>query len=358
MIPPATDILDALPDPTILLDGRRTVMRANPAARQVLGPDLTGRDLSNGMRHPQMLAAVDAVLEGGAAQQAEVELWVPVARTFEVQVLPAPDGRDGALLLLRDITAIRHSERMQEEFVANVSHELRSPLSTLVGFIETLQGPADGDPEARARFLDIMGGEAARMSRLVEDLLSLARVQTMEHIQPATTIELSVLIAGVLDALGPLAAAHGAELVSELGGGALPVIGDGDELTQLFQNLVDNAVKYAGGRIRVSAEPVDRIPDIGSPGIRVSVGDNGPGIAETDLPRLTERFYRVDKGRSRRLGGTGLGLAIVKHIVSRHRGRLIPASRPGRGSTFSVYLPRAPGASPNHHGNETNLSSS
>ena len=334
----ATDILDSLPDPVLLLDAGRTVTRINPAARAVLGDRALDRDLSHSLRHPDALRAVDAVLADGGQHGVEVSLPVPIARAFDLQAVAAPGGLGGALIIMRDVTAITQNERMRADFVSNVSHELRSPLASLIGFIETLRGPAANDPEARKRFLEIMDGEAARMSRLVDDLLSLARVEAREHIQPETALELAPLLKGVAEAL---AARSDRPVALDIADGLPPVLGDPDELTQVFENLLDNAIKYGGEDVRLEAAAVARIPDIGLPGACIAVTDAGSGIDEADLPRLTERFYRTDKARSRSLGGTGLGLAIVKHIVNRHRGRLVTSSIPGQGSRFNVYLPAA-----------------
>ena len=337
----ATDILDSLPDPVLLLDAGRIVTRINPAARAVLGDPALGRDLSHSLRHPDALRAVDAVLAEGGLHGVEVSLPVPVARAFDLQALAAPGGQGGALVIMRDVTAIRQNERMRADFVSNVSHELRSPLATLIGFIETLRGPAANDPEARVRFLEIMDAEAARMSRLVDDLLSLARVESREHIQPETALELAPLLEGVAEML---ALRSDVPVALDIADGLPPVLGERDELTQVFENLLDNAIKYGGEDVRLEAAPVARIPDIGLPGASIAVTDAGPGIDDADLPRLTERFYRADKARSRKLGGTGLGLAIVKHIVNRHRGRMAATSTVGQGSCFTVYLPSAEGA--------------
>ena len=336
----ATDILDSLPDPVLLLDAGRVVTRINPAARAVLGDPALGRDLSHSLRHPDALRAVDAVLAEGGQHGVEVSLPVPIARAFDLQALAAPGGQGGVLVIMRDVTALRQNERMRADFVSNVSHELRSPLATLIGFIETLRGPAANDPEARTRFLEIMDAEAARMSRLVDDLLSLARVEAREHIQPETALELPPLLKSVAEML---ALRSDVPVALDIADGLPPVLGERDELTQVFENLLDNAIKYGGDDVRLEAAPVARIPDIGLPGACIAVTDAGPGIDEADLPRLTERFYRADKARSRQLGGTGLGLAIVKHIVNRHRGRLAASSRAGQGSRFTVYLPAAEG---------------
>jgi len=248
------------------------------------------------------------------------------------------------LLVLSDRSRERAVERMRADFIANLSHELRTPLASLIGFIDTLRGPAADDRPAQQRFLGIMAEQAARMNRLIEDLLSLSRIELIEHQPPSEPVELSVLIERIAAGFEPRLAERGMTLLLSLAPGLAKIPGDADQLAQVLQNLLDNAVKYgaAGGTVRLAAgvaDPSGRWPQ--RPGVVLSVADDGPGIAREHLPRLTERFYRVDKGRSRRAGGTGLGLAIVKHIVNRHRGQLQIDSVEGRGSTFSIWLPAA-----------------
>ncbi len=309
----AQAIVDGLPDPLIAVDRQRRIVRTNLAARALLGPVGAERDLSTAFRQPQLLAAIDGLLETGidgnftGPDQTAVELVLSGPPELDMiahlRRLPraAADG-SLALVVLHDTTALRRAERMRADFVANASHELKTPIAGLAGFIETLRGPARDDVSARERFLGIMAEQADRMRRLVDDLSS--RKVALE-----------------LD-LAP----------------ALPrAVGDYDELTIVFQNLVDNAVKYAkpATTVRVAARPA------GEGRVAVAVSDEGDGIPANHLPRLTERFYRVDAARSRQLGGTGLGLAIVKHVVNRHRGRLDIQSTPGKGSTFTVTLPAA-----------------
>ena len=243
-----------------------------------------------------------------------------------------------ALLVLHDTTALRRAERMRADFVANASHELKTPIAGLAGFIETLQGPAREDAAARDRFLGIMAEQADRMRRLVDDLLMLSRIEQHEHARPAGEVDVEKVLRGVQDLLQLKASAR--KVVVELAvDPALPrAVGDYDELTIVFQNLIDNALKYArpATTVRVVARPA------GDDFLSVAVSDEGDGIPASHLPRLTERFYRVDNARSRALGGTGLGLAIVKHVVNRHRGRLEIHSLQGKGSTFTVTLPRVP----------------
>lgn len=343
-------VIQAIPDPLLVVDGRLRVLSANRAAQSQFGDRIEGRDLSAVIRNPAVLSAVSGVQAGQACDPVEFEIAAPTERTFTVQVEPLRDG-DGelaaALLLFVDLTAVRRSEQMRVDFVANVSHELRTPLSTLMGFIETLQGPARDDDEAHDRFLEIMRLQAHRMSRLVNDLLSLSRIETNEHSAPTDRVPLGPILEGVKATLDLEARRKDMRVRVQVADDLPPVIGEPDELTQVLQNLMDNAIKYgrSGTVVEVSAEPASRVP-AAYPGrrdgaIAIRVSDRGEGIDAGHIPRLTERFYRVDTARSRELGGTGLGLAIVKHIVVRHRGALTIESTRGEGTTVTAYLPRA-----------------
>ncbi|CUW38287.1 Putative Signal transduction histidine kinase(Signal transduction histidine kinase, homodimeric,213-300;ATPase-like, ATP-binding domain,300-469) [Magnetospirillum sp. XM-1] len=348
-------LLESLPDPLLLLDSGRRVVRANRAATRLFNRDPAGADLAAVLRDPAVTEAVQAVLSGAAAfRECEFTQAIPVERTFAARV----DRLDGqpafeaaiALLTLHELTAIRAMERMRADFVANASHELRTPLAALSGFIETLQGPARDDEEAREKFLGIMAEQSGRMSRLVADLLSLSRIELNEHSPPSETVDLARLVTSAAEALKPLAAPRGMELALDIAPGLPEVTGQPDELAQLLQNLMDNAVKYGndGTRVEVGVALAETLPPgagaalRSGPVVRLAVRDHGEGIAPEHLPRLTERFYRVDTARSRKMGGTGLGLAIVKHIVNRHRGLLTIDSRVGEGTTFTVWLPAAP----------------
>ena len=345
----ALAVLNGLPDPVLLIDRQRRVMFANQAAREALQISLIGRDLAHTVRHPEILTAADEVLEGMPRRCVEVTLAAPVQRIFSVEVLPLAEqgipGDAAALLTMHDLTGARRAEEMRADFVANVSHELRSPLSAVVGLIETLKGAAREDEAARERFLDIMHKESLRMSRLIDDLLSLSRVEINEHIQPKTGIDLRQLLTNVSELLAMKAEEKGMGMAWDLPDDFPLVAGDRDELFQVFQNLIDNAIKYgaADSALGIVARHEPRLRGTGDPGVSISIVDHGDGIPAAHIPRLTERFYRVDKGRSRSMGGTGLGLAIVKHIVSRHRGHLLIDSREGQGSSFTVQLPLAPG---------------
>ena len=354
----ALEIIETLPDPLIVVDRRRTINRFNGIAGALFGDRLVGRDLADILRHPHVLAAVDEVLRGGGSRSVEFSRPVPVEQVFEARVKPFrallgdqviaedadPDEIPAALLTLHDITAIKRSEQMRADFVANASHELRTPLTTLIGFIDTLRGAARDDSEARDRFLAIMDEQAIRMSRLINDLLSLSRIELDEHMAPSGHVDVVSALHTVIDTLGNKAASRGITIVFDSAADSVPmVIGDPDQLMQVFQNLVDNAIKYAreDSEIRITARRARS--GVGDTAVVIAVRDQSEGIARNHLPRLTERFYRVDPARSRSLGGTGLGLAIVKHIVSRHRGRLSIESELGKGSTFSVVLPAASG---------------
>ncbi len=336
-------LLGAFPAPVILLDARRTVVDANEAAHEIFGPRLIGNDLAQSLRHPAALDAASTVIADGKPSRAQIVLQTPVVRHYELHAMPVHQGMDAnvrASLVLLDVTAAHHVEQMRADFVANVSHELRSPLAALTGFIETLKGPAKDDAPARGKFLDIMEVEAKRMARLIDDLLSLSRVEANEHVRPKGQIRIAEILASSRETLSPRAARRGIE-IELLCPRDLPVVaGDHDQLSEVFHNLLDNALKYgpAGQPVKVTVHTVERIPETGGKGVCVSVHNIGEPIAPEHLPRLTERFYRTDKARSREIGGTGLGLAIVKHIVSRHRGRLIIESSAEHGTSFSVYL--------------------
>ena len=353
-----TILLDALPDPLLLVRSDRSVGRANRAARQLLDFDSTGRPIELVLRDPGLLAAIDDVLEVSDNADVNLQLAGPPTRAFSGRVLQIRwHERRAALISLRELTEQVMIERMRSDFVANASHELRTPLTVLRGFIETLMGSARDDPEAQARFLKTMEAEAERMSRLVNDLLSLSRIEQNEHVVPDETIDLPQVLGGVLDALRSYATERRIKLTVDVPQDLPDIIGDFDQLTQLFTNLIDNAIKYGGeeGDVHVQARYEDVMPPgagslAGRAAIRVNVIDNGPGIAPEHLPRLTERFFRVDPALSRHLGSTGLGLAIVKHILQRHRGHLYFESELGKGTDAMVYLPV-----PQSHDNNSTL---
>ncbi len=337
-------ILEALPDPLLVLGADRGVLRANRAAREMLG----GRgaieappDAAALLRHPALAEALDQAAAAGTPAMADLLLPVPVPREMAVQVIPLdPPLADGGriIVLLSDRTRERAVERMRADFVANASHELRTPLASLIGFIETLRGPAADDPAAQQRFLQIMAEQSERMRRLIDDLLGLSRIELTEHQAPSGRADVALVARAEADAMAPILATRRATLALELND-ATAEPADADQVAQIIRNLLDNAIRHGrdGGTIRLHVAPA-RAAD-GRQGVTISVTDDGPGIPREHLPRLTERFYRVDKGRARNAGGTGLGLAIVKHIVNRHRGTLGIDSEEGLGTTFRVWLP-------------------
>lgn len=337
----ADRIIESLPDPVFLLNAEGRVIRANPAATTLTDAPIAGRFLSDSLRHPELLAAVERAGETHAAQTVELTLPVPVECAYLARVEPVDPGageEDAALLIsLQDVTTVLRSERMRVDFVANVSHELRTPLTSLVGFIETLRGPARDDAEAHDKFLGIMQDQANRMLRLLQDLLSLSRIEMDEHTRPRGRVVIEEVIGSITDLLAFKARSRGMRFRIDLPGDLPPVLGDEDQLMQVFQNLVENAIKYGDEDTSITIQGERR----GDGRLAISVIDKGRGIPRDHLPRLTERFYRVDPARSREMGGTGLGLAIVKHIVNRHRGRLAIDSQEGVGSTFTVTLPLA-----------------
>jgi len=376
--------LEALPDPLLLVEatepndltGRRITF-ANAAARDLLRIPETGALLVSAIRHPEVLEVIDESLFGCIASETPYEPRSAQERVWRVRAAPLPGrGRtaDGettrrALVHFSDETDARRAERMRVDFLANASHELRTPLASLSGFIETLRGHAKDDPEAREQFLRIMTAQAERMSRLIDDLMSLSRIELNEHIPPSGACDLTLTVLDVADTLRPLTADKGVKLDLNLADrGEAQVAGDRDQITQVVQNLIDNAVKYsppggtvsveivagltseaaathaskasamaAGGGGRLSLLTPDRVEHDAY--VLVRVTDRGSGMIREHLPRLSERFYRVEGQKSGASTGTGLGLAIVKHIMNRHRGGMLVESAPGLGSTFAVYFP-------------------
>lgn len=328
-------LLAGLPLPAMLIGDTERVQACNPQAMALLGEGIIGRHPAIAVRAPGVLEAIGKVSTETPPQEARMSLRREgQEQVFQVTVSCLRDGL--VLCVFRDVTEEEKAGEMRRDFVANVSHELRTPLTALMGFIETLKHAAKDDPKAREVFLGIMETEAGRMNRLVRDLLQLSRVEAEERVRPREPVELRGLLEGVIASLRGVAEKEGDRV--ELMGQPATVPGDADQLVQVFTNLVENALKYgkAGQVVRVSLTPEETVR---GPAVRVEVADEGEGIDPVHLPRLTERFYRVDSHRSREMGGTGLGLAIVKHIVSRHRGWLRVESVVGEGSRFSVVLP-------------------
>jgi two-component system, OmpR family, phosphate regulon sensor histidine kinase PhoR len=334
-------LAEQLPDPMIIFDAGGMVLYANKAAREAFQPLTEDTALYLRFRAPEMHGLIQSVIADGQTRAIDYFERVPLDRWYKAiaMALDAGPGRQASFVLLfRDQTEMRRIDRMRSDFIANASHELRTPLASLRGFIETLQGPARNDAPAREKFLQIMQKQADRMARLIDDLLSLSRIEMRAHIAVTQSIDLANVMNHVADSLTPLAGALGVTIERQIPTGPLKVMGDRDELIQVFQNLAENACKYgqSGKRIILRLEE-----ETGPAGDEVvaSVEDFGPGIPSEHLPRLTERFYRIDVETSRAQKGTGLGLAIVKHILTRHRGRLVIRSQVGQGSTFIVRFP-------------------
>jgi len=339
-----TDLVPAIPMPCAHVAQTGLIGAINPGLKDLFGAEVLGRHYVTAFRQPTLVDRIEAALTANKAQAGRyIGLEGGRDTTFDVAISPVSDAGQpaGVLVVFEDRTHLEEASERRSEFVANVSHELRTPLTAIAGFIETLRGPARDDEEARARFLDIMDRETARMNRLVDDLLSLSRVEDVERVRPDDIVDVADIVAAAAAGLAPLAKGR-AMTLSVLGCGVRqPASGDADQLTQVFTNLIENAIKYGreGGNVTVELTRLDNAQVLRGPGLRIAVGDEGEGIDARHLGRLTERFYRVDSHRSRGMGGTGLGLAIVKHIVNRHRGRLRIESELGKGSCFTVFLP-------------------
>ena len=333
-------ILQGIPLAALVIDANQRVSVMNAEAVSLLGEGLLDRHYITVLRQPALLEAVEAAL---TTRRRQISQFVVNERTQDAfyEVSCAPIDENLTLLFFEDQSDREHVSQMRRDFVANVSHELKTPLTALLGFIETLNTSARSDASARQRFLEIMEREAQRMNRLVSDLLSLSQVEAVERMRPNEEVDVSRLLQETATTLAPVAEARGVRLQVVNADRLVKMAGDRDQLRQVFINLIENAIKYGGPNNEVSVT----LSDTGyqtllrCEGIAISVVDKGPGIDALDIPRLTERFYRIDSHRSREMGGTGLGLAIVKHIVSRHRGVLKIDSAVGKGSEFKVILP-------------------
>jgi two-component system phosphate regulon sensor histidine kinase PhoR len=339
----AENILEAIPQPALLVNPQDRILAGNSMAQAVFGAGLVDRSLVMVIRQPSVLDALEACRKTGAVQSARYltnDARQDVSFDMRASLLQGA-GLDGVLLCFNDVSHLEQAGQMRRDFVANVSHELRTPLTALIGFIETLQGPARDDPAARARFLAIMASEADRMNRLVRDLLSLSQVEAQERQRPGGSVDLPQLLKATQHALAPMAEQCNVALQLQMPESEVVIPGDGDQLRQVFTNLIENAIKYGGqgGIVTVTVHAAAPEAGLRGPAVRVQVADKGAGIDPVHIPRLTERFYRVDSHRSRQMGGTGLGLAIVKHIINRHRGRMRIESGLGEGTTFTVILP-------------------
>ena len=326
-------LVERLPDPLMKLDAA-----GNPVWRNASAVTAFGAETAALLRHPVLRTALADAGQTNAPVRNRLTLAVPVPRDLDVTVIPV---NGPVYVLVTDRTHERALEKMRADFVANSSHELRTPLASLIGFIETLRGPAADDPEAQKRFLGIMAEQAARMQRVIGDLLNLSRIEISEHQPPEELLDIRPLLERIIAGMEPMLQGNETRLEVAIPPDLPIVPADADQLAQVFTNLLDNAIKYGkrGGCIKLVAARAGTDARFAANGVLVSVADDGAGIPREHIPRLTERFYRVDKGRSRAVGGTGLGLAIVKHVINRHRGRLVIDSTEGRGTVFTVWLP-------------------
>ncbi len=359
-------LLEGLPDPALLVDADRRIAGSNAAARRQMEFEARGQFLTSILRHPDVLEAVQAAVQDGVTRAVEYETTAGVERHTRCYVAPVNwSEKPAALLVFHDQTARISTERMRADFLANASHELRTPLASLTLLIETIAGPARDNPAERERFLKMMQVQAERMRRLIDDLLSLSRIELDEHVPPSDRADLAALARETADMLGAVASERGVRIDLNIPPAPVWVVGERFQLVQVVQNLIDNALKYSpangaivvevgerGSREEVVAHAGRRWPEAGRmalvsaaaanrPYAFVRVEDSGHGVARDLLPRLGERFFRVEREQGQEKGGTGLGLAIVKHIVNRHRGGLLVESQVGRGSAFSAYVERA-----------------
>ena len=343
---PLLQIFEQLTDVYLVVDGSLDILYANSAANRFFGYRKPGQKLTSLIRHPSVLEGVEQALKNGETRGEEIFLPVPVERHVAYRVAAVQPDLDGyeqayAVVVLQDMTDIRRAERMRVDFIANASHELKTPLTSVIGFLETLMGPAKHDQEAADHFMPIMAEQALRMKRLVEDLLSLSRIEVSEHLAPEDPVDLCAIINQVDDTVASDAVMRDIRIDIDGCEEDAIVIGNENDLYRLVLNLAENGIKYGreGGTLTIKVKPAELR---GAAAYCLSVRDDGIGIAPEDIPRLTERFYRVDVKSSRKVGGTGLGLAIVKHIVNYHRGELHINSELKKGSCFKVYLPSYP----------------
>ena len=332
-------ILDAIGVGIVRIDTQQRIAEANSRSREVLGAVLTGRHFTTAFRDPMVIGLIEATISGGPGGT----IQVPRRRDGEqywLNVSVSALGQQGAMITLQDVTAERVASQARSEFVANVSHELRTPITAIAGLIETLQGPAGTDAAARESFLEMMAVEADRMNRLVADLLTLSQAESDDRSR-YQSLEISTTIRAAVSSLSDFASECGTRIVIEGEDAPNMIRGNADQLRQVFNNLIENALKYGtrGSVVHIQIGQLAEQSVLGRAGIQVDITDQGEGIAQSHIARLTERFYRVDSHRSRETGGTGLGLSIVKHIIQAHGGTLRIRSTLGQGSTFTVFLP-------------------
>jgi len=342
-------LVDTLPDILIMTNDDKVVVRTNRAARNVFGQNLAHRPLREIIPNDQLMNAITAVIEDLQGQEVEFYMEEPQPRDFHaiIERFPIPsEGGISIVITLTDITQQKRIQRMRADFVANASHEIRTPLASIIGFIETLRGPAKDDAGARDEFLRVMADQAERMSKLVNDLLSLSKIEMNAHTLPMNKVDVLRIVRAEKQHFEWACKQKNVTLRLKLNDNLPPTRGDDEELAQVVRNLLGNAIKYTNpdSEVVLTAKLTSSLPE--DPSLRnlsraimFSVQDHGEGISREHIPRLTERFYRVDTARTRKVGGTGLGLAIVKHVLNRHHGVLTIESEVAVGSTFSVYLP-------------------
>jgi two-component system phosphate regulon sensor histidine kinase PhoR len=364
------NLADTIQDAVVMLDQRERVIYANPRARELLKIKNLGRPLSTYVREPGIRSVIQKALLGQATEAVTYHVEDPTDRHIRLMASPftldiSDPPRPMALVFFYDVTEYMLAHTQRADFLANASHELKTPIASLLGYIETLRGHAKDDPKAQEKFLGIMQSQAERMQRLIDDLLSLRRIEQIQHIAPHETADLYLSAKAAIEAVEPLAKKRGVTIKLQ-GEREAPVTGQQDELIQLVLNLLDNAVKIsesktditlsierqeswqpgqafletdfsanAGNRRIVSPVRTDQAHFV------LRLRDQGPGFARDHLPRLGERFYRIAGDLSSKEKGTGLGLAIVKHITRRHRGGLLIQSALGEGTEFTVLLPAA-----------------
>ena len=336
-------LLDAMPLPALLIAHNKKISSSNNRALALIGYEISGRHFTTALRQPAILEAIESCLRDGRQREARyLSTEGSQDTTYVVSCRHVNMGaEDGVLVCFEDITHLEQAGQIRRDFVANVSHELRTPLTSILAFIETLAGSARNDPKVTARFLNIMHIETRRMERLVNDLLSLSSVEAQERIRPSDTVDIEQCVELALNTLETLIEDGKITIIREFTDNPIHVVGDGDQLQQVFINLIENAIKYGGKhkKIHISISRLNSESLLIGSAICISIRDEGPGISQVHIPRLTERFYRIDTHRSREMGGTGLGLAIAKHVLNRHRGVLQIESTVGKGSEFRVKLP-------------------
>jgi len=354
-----SSLIDGLPSPMLILNENNLLLFANEAMRSLYEIPRERQDISAIIRSPELLEAIQIVARTKDSQTIQLTQRLPIKRQFiltitwilDASISPSQESGDSPAMVVHfhDLSQQEQVNRMRSDFIANASHELRTPLASLLGFIETLQGPARNDEQARDKFLEVMAAQGKRMTRLIDDLLSLSRIEMNAHTHLSDKVDVTVLMRETLDVLEPLSQSQNISLSLDIGEEPIYVIGDKDELSQVFQNLVHNAIKYgqpdqrnenSGPQVEITVSN-KRDNHEAADKIYINIKDQGVGIAAKHIPRLTERFYRVDVEKSREKGGTGLGLAIVKHILTHHKGELKIKSTPGNGSVFTIILPRA-----------------